>query len=98
MLFYVGWNARTGHGAKEAEASLEVFSRWEPPKGLEMKGMWARPDGGGFCLCEATSAEVVYEATAPWSGAYLDYDIVPVVEMDKAVELLKHAIAFRGGQ
>lgn len=97
MLFYVGWKAREGQGPAEPEAALEIFSRWEPPTGMEMKGMWARPDGGGFCLCEVTSAEVVYEATAPWSEAYLDYDISPIVEIEQAVEILNKAIAFRNG-
>ncbi len=44
-----------------------------------------------------TSAEVVYEATAPWSEAYLDYDIAPIVEIEMAVELLNKGIAFRNG-
>jgi Domain of unknown function (DUF3303) len=97
MLFYVGWKARASQGPKDSEAALEIFSRWQPPAGMEMKGMWARPDGGGFGLCETTSAEVVFEGTAPWSDAYLDYEIVPIVEMEKAVELMKKAISFRHG-
>ena len=97
MLFYCGWRARAGQGPKEAEAALEVFSRWEPTEGMEIKGMWARPDGGGFCLCEVTSAEVVFEATAPWSEAFLDYDIAPLVEIEKAVEILNKGIALRHG-
>jgi hypothetical protein len=40
---------------------------------------------------------VIFEATAPWAGAYLDYEIVPIVEMDKAVELQQKAFAFRKG-
>jgi hypothetical protein len=59
--------------------------------------MWARADGGGFCVCDASSAEVVFEATAPWAGTLLDYEIVPIVEMQKAVELQQKAIAFRRG-
>ncbi len=50
MLFYIGWKARAGQGPKEQEAALEIFSRWEPPTGMEIKGMWARPGGGGFGL------------------------------------------------
>ncbi len=52
MLFYIGWKARAGQGPKEPEAALEIFSRWEPPTGMEIKGMWARADGGG---CDLTS-------------------------------------------
>ncbi len=97
MLFFVEWKARTGHGPKESEAALDVFSRWEPPADMEIKGMWARADGGGFCLCEVASAEAALEATAPWVDAYLDYDMTPVVEIEKAVELLQRGIAFRKG-
>ena len=95
MLFYVGWKPRAGQGPVEGERTLEVFSRWTPPEGFEFKGLWARPDGGGFCVCETSSAEVLYEATAPWSGAFLDYDIVPIVDMERAVEIANSAIAFR---
>jgi hypothetical protein len=77
------------------DKGLEVFSRWQPPKGLEFKGMWGRADGGGFCVCEATTAEVVFEACSPWAGTLLDYDIVPIVTIEKAVELSNKAIAFR---
>ena len=97
MLFYVGWKPRAGQGPEEGEAGLKVFARWKAPKGLEFKGMWGRADGGGFAVCEAASAEVMFEATAPWAGAYLDYDIVPIVDIAKAVELFDKAIAFRKG-
>jgi hypothetical protein len=97
MLFYVGWKPRAGQGPDAGEKGLEVFSRWKPPQGLEIKGMWARSDGGGFCVCEASSSSAVFEATAPWAGTLLDYDIVPVLEIDKAVDLMKKAIAFRRG-
>ena len=97
MLFYVSWKQRAGQGPEEAEASLEVFSRWKAPAGLEFKGFYGRADGGGFALIECASAEVLFEATAPWAGTYLDYEIVPVVEIEKAVELLNKAVAFRKG-
>jgi hypothetical protein len=98
MLFYVGWKPRTGQGPESAEKALSVFTRWKPPQGLEFKGMWSRADnGGGFCICEASSAEAMYEATAPWAGALLDYEITPIVDMPKAVELATKGIAFRKG-
>jgi len=95
MLFYVAWKPRAGQGPAQSEAGLEIFARWEAPDGLEFKGMWARADGGGFCVCEAESSEVMFEATAPWSGAYLDYEIAPIVEMERAMEISSKAIAFR---
>jgi hypothetical protein len=97
MLFYVAWKQRAGNGPEEAEAGLDLFKRWQAPAGLEFKGFYARPDGGGFCVCEVPSADVIYEATSPWVGAYLDYEIVPIVPIERAVELQDKAIAFRRG-
>ena len=91
MSFYVGWKPRVGQAPDAGEKGLEVFTRWTPPQGVEFKGMWGRADGGGFCVCEAASAEAIFEATAPWAGAFLDYDITPIVEMKKGVELQQKA-------
>jgi hypothetical protein len=95
MLFYVAWKPRSTPGTNEK--ALEVFSRWQPPKGFEFQGIWGRADGGGFCVCEASTAEVMFEATSAWAGVLLDYEIVPIVPIEKAVELGKKAIAFRNG-
>ena len=97
MLFYVGWKPRVGQGPETGEKGLEMFSRWKPPAGLEFKGMWARADGGGFCVCEAASAEAIFEATAPWAGGFLDYECSPIVDMETAVAIQQKAIAFRKG-
>ncbi len=97
MLFYVSWQPRAGQGPKEAEAALELFSRWTPPEGMEFKAFYGRVDGGGFAISEVDSAETIFEASAPWAGVYFDYDIVPIVEIDKAVELVNKGITFRNG-
>jgi hypothetical protein len=98
MLFLVSWKPRTGLDAQAGERGFEIFTRWKPPQGLDIKAMYFRADhDGGICVCEASSAEIVFEATAPWGGAYLDYDIVPIVATEKAVELQKKGIAFRKG-
>jgi len=97
MLFYIRWQARAGQGPEALESAWELFSRWEAPEGIEFKGMWQRPDGGGFGICEVASAEVLYEATAPWSEAYMDYEVVPIVEIEKAQEIAIKASAFRHG-
>ena len=97
MLFYVSWKNRAGQGPQELEAGLDVFSRWEPPTGFEFKAIYARADGGGFCICEAASAEVMFEATAPWAGGLLDYEMAPIVEIERAVEIMGQAVEFRNG-
>ena len=97
MLFLVSWKNRAGHGPAEGEAGLEVFSRWEPPAGFEFKAMYGRADGGGFCICEVESAEVMMQATAPWAGTLLDYEMSPIVEIERTVEIMNEAVAFRNG-
>jgi hypothetical protein len=97
MLFYIGWQVRKGLGPEALDAAWSLFSRWEAPGGVEFKGMWQRPDGGGFGICEVASAEALYEATAPWSESYLEYEVVPLVPIDKAGEIAKAAAAFRAG-
>jgi hypothetical protein len=48
----------------------------------------------GHALTAAASAS----ARRPLrKSSLLDYDIIPIVEVEKAVELLKKAIAFRKG-
>ncbi len=97
MLFYVGWRARPGTGPAEQEKSLEVFSRWQPPAGLQIQGMWGRADGGGFCVAEADSTQVIMEACAPWGGSLLDYEVVPILDMKESAAISAKGIAFRKG-
>ena len=98
MQLLVTWKPCPGLSPAQREESLEVFTRWTPPVGLEIKAMYGRAgDGGGFAIVEADSAEAAFAATAPWAGTYLDYDLVPIVEIEKAVELSHAAIAFRKG-
>jgi hypothetical protein len=91
MLFYVGWKMRAGQDPEAPEKGLELLSRWKPPAGFEFKGLWVRADGGRFCVCEVPSAEVLYEFNAPWSGA--DYEMCPIVDMTKALEIERKASA-----
>jgi hypothetical protein len=93
MLFYVGWKTRAGQNPEPAEKAPEALSRWKPPAGFEFKGLWVRADGGGFCVCEVASAEVLYEFNAPWSGA--DYELCPIIDMTRALEIEQKANAFR---
>jgi hypothetical protein len=97
VLFYVAWHPCAGQTAEQQKKGLETFARWAPPKGLEFKGFYARADGrGGLCICEADSAETILTAVAPWAGVHNDYDLIPILPIEKSVEILNAAIAFRG--
>lgn len=66
---------------------LQVFGNWTPPAGFEFKAHYARADGnGGIAIVEADTAAALYEATAPFTP-WLDFDVVPVVEIDQSVEI-----------
>jgi hypothetical protein len=97
MLFFIGWKERPGGGVAEQEQGLEVFNRWQPPVGVEFKGMWARADGAGFGIAEVQSAEALLEAMGPWAGTILDFETCPIVEMDKAMPLFQKSMQFRRG-
>ena len=95
MLFHTAFTPRAGYTEEDGKRVLELWAKWQPPEGLEIKAFYVGVDGRGFVISEANTAEAVYEGVAPWAGVLLDYDIVPVVEVDKAVEIGQKAIAFR---
>lgn len=97
MLFYVAWKPRAGISSDQQKKAFEMFARWTPPTGLDIKQMYALVDGRGFCVCDCDTAATAYAAMAPWAAIYNDYDIVPIVEMAQGVELLNAAFAFRDG-
>jgi hypothetical protein len=95
MLFHTTFTPRAGYTEEDGKRVLELWSKWQPPEGLKIKAFYVGVDGRGFIISEANTAEAIYEGVAPWAGVLLDYDIVPVVEVDKAVEIGQKAIAFR---
>jgi hypothetical protein len=97
MLFHVTQKPRAGYTHDDQKKALEMWARWEPPKGFEVKSFFLAPDGRGFLVVDAETAEALYEAPAPWTVVYLDYDITPVVEVETGVELQQKGMAFREG-
>lgn len=95
MLFHTTWKYKSGYTEEDQKRVLGLWSKWQPPEGMEIKAFYVGVDGRGFLITEAQTAEAVYEAVAPWAGVLLDYEIVPIVEVGKAVELLQKTIAFR---
>jgi hypothetical protein len=98
MLFMTIMKAKAGSTHEDQKKILELWAKWAPPKGLELKSFYFAPDGRGFILAEADSVEAIIESQAPWSGVLIDYDVTPVVPVDKAVELLQKGIAIREGK
>jgi len=95
MLFHISQKPMPGFSNKDHKKALGMWAKWEPPKGLEIKSYWFAPDGRGFLIVEAKTAEALYEGNAPWVAVFLDYDITPVVEGEKGIALQEKAIAYR---
>jgi Protein of unknown function (DUF3303) len=68
---------------------------WQPPKGYTIRNHYSFADGsGGMSLVETESVAAMYEANLPWLP-FIEFRLVPVVEIDKAVPLGLAAIAWR---
>jgi len=97
-----GEHARSHHvrpvanyGDAEQIKTLQIWSKWSPPEGYEIKSFVVSANGTGYILAETDSAEALGEAALPWANVLLNYDITPVVEIDTAVGPLQKAIEFR---
>ena len=95
MLFHMSFRPKTGYTHNDQKSVFKLWENFLPPEGYEIKSFYMGTDGRGFAIIESTTAEAMYEALAIWAGVYVDYDIIPVVEIDKAVELTNKAIAKR---
>lgn len=97
MLFHISHTYKAGFTHEDQKKMLDVWANFEPPAGYETKWHVFSPDGRMFSLVEAPSAEVVFEVVALWAGVMLDYEIVPVVDVEATVPLIEKAIAIREG-
>jgi Domain of unknown function (DUF3303) len=95
MLFAITWVNRAGATEETDKRVHALFKAWQPPAGLDFKGFYDYADGeGGIAIAEASSAEVILEASAPWS-TYLRFTIRPIVPTDKSPAILEKAIKWR---
>ena len=94
MLFITRYHARGRLTEAEEKRVLQLFSKWQPAPGEEIKGWWIAADGTGITLSEAASAEAVLEGLAPWH-VYFEFNVQPAVEVAKAAEIMAKGIAWR---
>jgi len=95
MLFHSTYKPKAGSTHEDQKKMAALWSKFTPPEGIEIKSHYSSVEGGGFVIFEAATAEAIYEVNSIWSGVYIDYDIVPIIEVEKAVELGDKAIAMR---
>ena len=95
MLFATIYTPRGGGGEEAAKRVLQIYSQWKPPAGLEIKAFYELADGnGGIVISEATSAVVILEAISPFVP-YLEYKVIPIVEIAEAVAIGQRVNAWR---
>ena len=94
MLFGIIVTPKADTTEKDEKRVLQLFANWNQPSGYEIKSHYLGSDGGTIIIAEASSAEAVSEASAPWH-AYFDMKVTPVVEIAKSVEISQKAFAWR---
>jgi hypothetical protein len=99
VKYLVTWRLRAGASAADNEAGakrvLDVYARWSPPDEVTFHQFLFRVDGcGGHAVIEADDPLVVLRTTANFTP-YLDYEVIPVVDIEPAVAVLVEAAEFR---
>ena len=95
MLFHVTFHWKAGVTTEDQASTIKIFADWSPPDGFAIERFVVGADGTGFLIVSAESAEALYRTTSIWAGAYIDYEVVPVVEIEKSIEILSEGLAFR---
>lgn len=73
----------------------QLFGRWQPPKDYEIKAHYVFADGtGGLTLVKTGSEAAMYAAIIPW-GAFVEFRVTPLLEIDKAFAITEASIAWR---
>ena len=89
VKFIVQWTARQGSDPKvnveSGKSLVEAFSSWTPPAEWTISEFIARVDGrGGLLICETDDLASIDGAVSQYL-AWLDYDIIPVVDIADSV-------------
>ena len=95
MLFALTYTPRPSTSEERDKRTLNLFTNWQPPAGFEFKGFYDYADGnGGVAIVEASSAEVMLEATAPWA-AFFEMTLRPIVPVEQSTPIFLKAAAWR---
>jgi len=89
MKFIVQWTTRTGSDPEDnveaSESLLKAFGTWAPPSEWTISEFVARVDGrGGMLICETDDLASIDRTVAQYL-AWLDYDVIPVLDIAEGV-------------
>ena len=94
MLFHVTWQF-TDTSEDDIRRNLQVFSKWQPPDGVQFQGFYGFADGtGGVAIVEADSGETLFETTAPWTP-WLRFTATPIIPIEQSTQIATKAMEFR---
>jgi Protein of unknown function (DUF3303) len=94
MLFQVSYKAKALGSEAMDKRVMQVFGKWRPPAGMEVKAHYARPDGSGFLIVEANSVAPLVESNTVYM-TWMDVEVTPIVDVSEAVPAIERALAFR---
>lgn len=100
MKFVITWRSRASEDGEDnienGKRSLEAFSKWEPSSDVEFHQFVARADNrGGFAVLETDNLETVLATNAKFS-AFVEYEVIPVVDIAAAAAAWQEAQDFLG--
>jgi hypothetical protein len=89
MKFIVQWTTRAGSEADDnlenSESLLKAFATWTPPPEWTISEFLNRVDGrGGLLICETDDLASIDRTVAQYV-AWLDWDIIPVMDIGDSV-------------
>ncbi len=89
MKFIVQWTTRLGSepddNLESSESLLKAFGSWAPPSEWTISEFVTRVDGrGGQLICETDDLASIDRTVAQYL-AWLDYDVIPVVDVADGV-------------
>ena len=98
MKYVVSMTFLKNGSAEENKAAnrelLNLYSKWEPPAGTTIHQFLGRCDGRGAISIMETDNPGDLIDTASTFGAFVEYDVLPVVEIADAVKAAQEAQSF----
>jgi hypothetical protein len=97
--FLLSWTFRSGGSAQQTHEDgkklLDVFAKWSPPADETFHEFLARIDGqGGYAVISTDNVNGIAEGLAPFTP-WLDYQLVPVMEIADGVAIVAAAAQMR---
>lgn len=94
MLFSATYTPRSA-SEEQDKRMLKLFSNWQPPASVGIKGFYDYADmEGGFMVVEASSAELLLEMIAPWA-AFFQFSVRPIIPVEASAAIQQKAFAWR---